>query len=98
MQSVGGDLAPFVSHVGYTSAPIVPMDTGMSFAPASLLPGLIFGCIGLAYFSYGKKLSKPLPLLSGLGLMILPYLIETPASEFAVGAVLTVLPFVARWF
>ncbi len=70
----------------------------MSFDASTLVPGLIFGCIGMAYFSYGKKDSKPLHIFSGLALMILPYFIESQVPQIAVCGVLTVLPLASRWF
>jgi hypothetical protein len=69
----------------------------MSFDPATLVPGLIFGCIGMAYFSHGRKASRPLHIGCGLGLMILPYLIDAQAAQLTVCGVLAVLPFAARW-
>jgi hypothetical protein len=43
---------------------------------STLLWGVIFGAIGLGYFVYGKKQKAVIPLISGVGLMVLPYLIS----------------------
>jgi len=42
----------------------------------NLILGLIFSSIGLGYFLYGKKQKRLWPLLSGIALMGLPYLVH----------------------
>ena len=43
---------------------------------STLIWGMIFGSIGVGFFIYGKKQKSVMPLISGLGLMVLPYLIS----------------------
>jgi hypothetical protein len=43
---------------------------------AVLLWGLLFGSIGLGFVIYGRRQSRPVPFLCGLGLMGLPYLVD----------------------
>ncbi|HVN42232.1 MAG TPA: hypothetical protein VMT50_05565 [Steroidobacteraceae bacterium] len=60
--------------------------------PAVLFAGLLFGCAGLGIFLYGRKQAKFVPLLGGLLLMVLPYLIDEAwllyASGLAIGGAL----------
>lgn len=62
----------------------------------SLLLGLIFSCIGLGYFIYGKKQQSSIPLVCGLSLMIFPYFIENTLWMTVIGMVLSVLPYFIR--
>ena len=78
--------------------------------PSSLLPGLSgggdggssflwsigLGVIGMAYFSYGKKLAKPVPLGCGVGLMVFPYFVSSTPWMLGIGAVLSAVPFVVK--
>jgi hypothetical protein len=63
---------------------------------AWLLGGLIFGSIGLGYFMYGKSQRSPIPLLCGIALMVYPYFVSNNYVLFAVGAVLTGIPYALR--
>ena len=44
--------------------------------PGTLLWGVIFGSIGLGFFVYGKKQKAIIPLISGIGLICIPYFIS----------------------
>jgi predicted membrane protein len=63
---------------------------------ASLLWGLLFGSIGLAFFLYGKKQRAIVPLICGLVLMIFPYFISNTIVLVAVGVALVALPYFLR--
>jgi hypothetical protein len=63
---------------------------------SSLLLGLLFGSIGLGFFIYGRKQSAIVPLLCGLGLMVVPYFITNVLLLFGVGAVLVAVPYFVR--
>lgn len=63
---------------------------------ATLLLGLIFSCIGLAYFLYGKKQKQPLPYACGIGLMLYPYFISHKLGLLAIGSVLSLIPLLVR--
>ena len=63
----------------------------------SLLIGFVTGIIGLAYFVYGKKQSRPVPLIAGIGLMVYPYFIDVLWLALVVGVALAVAPFVVKW-
>lgn len=61
-----------------------------------LIWGMIFGVIGLAYFTYGKKQQAIVPLLVGIALFIIPYLISNVYILVLVGAILVITPYFLR--
>ena len=63
---------------------------------STLVWGVIFGTIGLAFFVYGKKQKAFIPLLSGIGLMIFPYFISNVYILLLLGIVLVALPYFIR--
>lgn len=60
---------------------------------ASLLWGVVFGAVGLAYFVYGKKQQRFVPLLCGIGLMAFPYFVSNTVALLLVGALLSAIPY-----
>ena len=64
---------------------------------ASLLWGMVFGAVGLAYFVYGKKQAMFVPLLCGIGLMVFPYFTSNTVLLVIVGLALSVLPYLFRF-
>ncbi|HEY2987683.1 MAG TPA: hypothetical protein VGL11_08150 [Candidatus Binatia bacterium] len=62
----------------------------------SLYWGVIFGSIGLGYFVYGKKQSRIVPLVSGIGLMVFPYFVSNTVLLVIIGVLLSVLPYFVR--
>lgn len=64
--------------------------------PTTLLWGLLFGAIGTGYFVYGKRQQESVPLLCGLGLIVLPWIFTGSWSLALVGLALVALPFVRR--
>ena len=63
---------------------------------AWLLWGVVFGSIGLAYFVYGKKQRRFVPLLCGIALMAFPYFISNTVLLVVVGLVLSAVPYFFR--
>jgi hypothetical protein len=63
---------------------------------SSLLWGLLFGSIGLAFFIYGKRQRKVVPLICGLILMIFPYFVSNTILLVVLGGVLVALPYFLR--
>jgi len=59
---------------------------------------IVFGIVGMGYFSFGKKQDKYVFLLCGLGLMLFPYLVEGVTETIIVGLILGIFPFVALKF
>ena len=60
---------------------------------AWLLGGGVFGSVGLAYFVYGKKQQRFVPLLCGIALMAFPYFISNTVLLVVVGLVLSAVPY-----
>jgi hypothetical protein len=63
---------------------------------ASLIWGVIFGAVGLAYFVFGKRQQRFVPLFCGIGLMAFPYFVSNTVLLVIIGLVLSVIPFVFR--
>jgi len=53
----------------------------------------IAGAFGMAYFVYGKRQSKVVPLVAGILLCIYPYFTENPYALLGIGAALLAAPF-----
>ncbi|NOZ36819.1 MAG: hypothetical protein GXP11_01895 [Gammaproteobacteria bacterium] len=64
--------------------------------PSLLLWGVIFGGIGLGFFTYGKKQKAVVPLLIGLALFVFPYFISNVYLLVLVGSALVALPYVIK--
>jgi len=58
----------------------------------TLFIGLVTGALGMAYLVYGKRRGRLAPLVAGLGLCIVPYLIGGIWLVLA-GVVLAAAPF-----
>ena len=58
-----------------------------------LIAGVIAGAFGMAYFVYGKRQSKVVPLVAGILLCIYPYFTENPYALLGIGAALLAAPF-----
>jgi hypothetical protein len=63
---------------------------------SSLLWGVLFGAVGLGYFVYGKKHRAVVPLLCGIGLMVLPCFISGAWLLFLVGVAIAAAPYFVR--
>jgi hypothetical protein len=60
---------------------------------ASLIWAVIFGAIGLAYFVFGKRQQRFVPLFCGIGLMAFPYFVSNTVLLVIVGLALSVIPY-----
>jgi hypothetical protein len=63
---------------------------------ALLLWGVVSSSFGLGFFVYGKKQQRLVPLLCGLALIALPYLVGTVPLLVGAGIVLVALPYFVR--
>jgi hypothetical protein len=61
-----------------------------------LVWGILFGAIGLGFFTYGRKQKSVIPLLTGVALFIVPYFISDVYLLVIAGAVLVALPYFVR--
>lgn len=62
----------------------------------SLFVSLMLGAVGLGYFTYGRRQQVVWPLVSGVGLMVFPYFVDSILWMLAIGAALMALPFFMR--
>ena len=63
---------------------------------AQILWGLLFGSVGLAFFIYGKKQQRLVPLVCGIALMAYPYFVSNTIWLIVVGVVLCAVPYFYR--
>jgi len=62
-----------------------------------LMLSILFGVIGMVYFSYGKKRDdKEMFMYSVIGLMVFPYLVDTQSSTLLIGVLLSATPFLFK--
>jgi hypothetical protein len=61
-----------------------------------LLIGLITGSVGTGYLIYGSKQRKLVPLMAGLGLILVPYIIDGSILLSIACLILAALPFVFK--
>jgi hypothetical protein len=57
-----------------------------------ILWGLLFSSIGVGYFIYGKKQSRPVIRYAGLALIVYPYFISNTYLLILLGVGLLLLP------
>ncbi len=62
----------------------------------SITISVFAGILGCAYFVYGKKQQKLIPLLAGVGLCIVPYFIDSNTVLIGVCVALAVAPFLIK--
>lgn len=63
---------------------------------SQLIWTMLFGAIGLGFFSYGKKQKAIVPLCTGIALFIFPYFVSSLYLLVLVGFILVVLPYFIR--
>jgi len=63
---------------------------------ALLMWGMVFGSVGLGFFTYGKKQKAVVPLFTGVALFVFPYFISNVYILVFVGVALVTLPYFVR--
>ena len=58
--------------------------------------GMLFGAIGLGFFTYGKKQKAVVPLSVGVALFVIPYIMPNVWMLVTAGGILVVLPYFVR--
>jgi predicted membrane protein len=58
--------------------------------------GILFGAIGLAFFTYGRKQRAIVPLITGIALCVFPYFISNVYLLVIGGTGLIALPYFVR--
>ena len=61
-----------------------------------LIWGVMFGAIGLGFFTYGRRQKAVVPLITGIALFIIPYSISNVYLLVIAGAALVALPYFVR--
>ncbi len=61
--------------------------------PLSIMLNIVFSCIGIAYFIYGKKSERWNFIVFGGILCFLPYFFSNPWVEIPVEILFSILPF-----
>ena len=61
--------------------------------PTTIAISIFFGLIGMGYYGYGKK-GRIYFQLTGVGLMVYPYVIDGVPLLIGIGIALTILPFI----
>ena len=61
-----------------------------------LLWGVVFGSIGLGFFIYGRKQQAVVPLVAGIALFVVPYVIANLYLLLLAGIILVALPYFVR--
>ena len=63
---------------------------------STLIWGIVFGSVGMAYLVYGKKRQKLGAFIAGLALCIYPYFVNSAWLTALIGLALICVPFVYR--
>jgi len=63
---------------------------------SQLIWGMLFGAIGIGFFSYGRKQRALIPLFTGISLFIFPYFMPNVTVLLIVGTALVALPYFVR--
>jgi len=61
-----------------------------------LLWAVVFGSIGIGFFVYGRRQRAVVPLMCGIALVVLPYLVSNTLLLVIAGVALIALPYFYR--
>lgn len=67
----------------------------VDFSAGTIIAGLVVSSVGFVFFSYGRKMSRPIHVVTGLILMIYPYFIPGVILSLVIGALLCGLNYFA---
>lgn len=62
----------------------------------TLIAGLLLSAVGFGYFLYGRRQRRAVPFISGLGLLAIPFLLDSMVAMLVTAGVLAALPFVLK--
>ena len=63
---------------------------------STMIWGILFGAMGLGYFTYGKRQKAVVPLFTGIALFIFPYFVSNVYLLVIIGVALVLLPYFVR--
>lgn len=64
---------------------------------SQLIWGIVFGAIGFGFALYGKRQKAVVPLVAGIGLMVVPYVIANVFALVIAGVILMAIPYFFRF-
>ncbi len=64
---------------------------------SKLLLGVLFGAVGLGFLTYGRKQKAIVPLVVGIILSLLPYMIANVWMAVGAGVILACVPYFIRF-
>lgn len=67
----------------------------MELDAGTLVAGFVVSGVGFVFFSYGRKMGRPIHVITGLVLMVYPYFIPTVWVMLLIGALLCALNYLA---
>lgn len=67
----------------------------MDFDAGSLIAGFVVSGVGFVFFNFGRKMGRPIHVITGLVLMVYPYFIPTVWVMLVIGAALCALNYLA---
>jgi CHASE2 domain-containing sensor protein len=70
------------------------LTAGMS--TATIMWGIVWGSIGFAYFTYGRKQRRPVPLATGIAMCVFPYFVTNTLLIVGIGVILSAVPYFVR--
>lgn len=65
-------------------------------SPAQIAWAVLFGAIGLGFFTYGKRQRAIVPLVTGITLFIFPYFVTNVYLLVLIGVVIMAVPYFIR--
>ena len=63
---------------------------------SQLIWSILFGAVGLGYFTYGKRQKATIPLLTGIALFVFPYLVPNVTLLVIIGIALVLTPYFVK--
>ncbi len=58
--------------------------------------GMVFGAVGVGFLAYGRKQRAIVPLITGVALIIVPYLVSNTYLLVITGLILVLVPYFVR--
>ncbi len=58
--------------------------------------GMVFGAVGVGFLAYGRKQRAIVPLITGVALIIAPYLVSNTYLLVITGLILVLVPYFVR--
>jgi hypothetical protein len=63
---------------------------------AQIIWGVLFGAIGLGFFTYGRRQKAAVPFLVGIAMFVFPYFVTNAYVMVLIGILLAATPYFVR--